>query len=303
MSKQQSASEATLALSVVVISFNGAALLHDCLAALISQPDFQEMEVHVISKAARRAVPEGLGGIAQIHWHQVPTAETVPEMRSLGIMHSSAGLIALLEDDCVVGPHWSQSLLSAHQSDYPAVGGAIEPGPYTRGLDWGVFYCEYARFLLPFSGCVAALPGNNVSYKSKALDGESIQQGFYEVFIHDNWRKSGIELYAAADMVANNNNTWTLKNCTSIPFHHGRAYAGQRFGNKYGAKRLLYGLLATILPVIKSLRTLRQVISRQRTELPLLKALPWIIIFHSCWSLGEFIGYLTGPGGSIEKWS
>jgi len=286
----------------VVVSFNGAALLSDCLSALITQPDFQEMEVHVISKLKRGQVPEVHEETGRIYWHQVPATETVPAMRSLGIMQSGAGLIALLEDDCIVGPHWSRSLLSAHQSDYPAVGGAIEPGPYTRGLDWGVFYCEFARFLLPFSGCVAALPGNNVSYKSEALDIESIQQGFYEVFIHENWRKSGIELYAAEGMVTSNNNTWNLENCTSIPFHHGRAYAGQRFGSHYGAKRICYGLLAMILPIIKSVRTLRQVISRRRTELPLLKALPWIIIFHSCWSLGEFVGYLAGPGDSIEKW-
>ena len=147
-----------------------------------------------------------------------------------------------------------------------------------------------------------ALPGNNISYKRKAIELESIREGFYEVFIHDGWQKAGVDLYAADGMMVRNNNSWRIKNCTSTPFHHGRAYAGQRFSDKYGPKRLLYGVLATILPVVKTARTLRDIASRRRSDLPVLKALPWIILFHNCWSIGEFVGYLAGPGHSIEKW-
>ena len=302
MSESRSDSGATPVLSVVVVSISGAELLDECLEALISQPQSEQIEIHVISKEPRHTVLLEGKNHTKIHWQKVAAAKTIPAMRTLGIMESTAKLIALIEDDCRVGPEWLKSVLSAHHGDHIAIGGAIEPGEYSGGLSWGVFYCEYARFLAPYSGTVKALPGNNVSYKSSAIDAAQIEQGFYDVFVHEQWRKSGIDLVAVSGMIVRNNNSWQIEHCTSSPFHHGRAYAGQRFGDRFTFRRLLYGVLAASLPIVKSIRTLREIQSRKRTELPLFKALPWIIIFHSCWSVGEFIGYLMGPGQSNEKW-
>ena len=289
-------------LSVVVVSFNGEKLLSECLAALVSQPGTQQIEIHVISKKTCPDVPPDGGRAPRIHWHQVAATATIPEMRTLGIEQSTSELLALLEDDCLVGPQWLQSVLAAHQSGYPAIGGAIEPGDFSSGLDWGVFYCEFARFLAPFSGTVITLPGNNVSYKKKAIDPTLIRQGFYEIFIHETLQKSGSELFAENGMVVKNMNSWRFEDCSTSPFHHGRAYAGQRLGPQFSVRRLFYGLLAVLLPIVKSFRTLREIHSRKRTDLPLLKALPWILIFQSCWSAGELVGYLAGPGDSIGKW-
>lgn len=290
------------ALSVAVVSFNGDKLLDECLAALVSQPRSEQIEVHVISKKRRPDVLPGNGRPTPIHWHEVTGTTTIPAMRRLGIEKSNAELLALLEDDCVVGPKWLQAVQAAHKSGYPAIGGPIEPNDFSRGLDWGVFYCEFARFLAPFSGVVSALPGNNVSYKKEVIDQAHITEGFYEVFFHENLQDTGVELFAEKDMVVTNVNTWRFEHCSASPFHHGRAYAGQRFGKQYSARRLVYGLLALLLPVVKSFRTLRDIHSRKRKGLPLLKALPWIIIFHSCWSAGELLGYFAGPGDSIGKW-
>lgn len=293
---------ATPTLSVVVVSLNRANLLDRCLAALVSQPGAKQIEIHVISKRPCPDVPPDGGHASRINWHQVAATITIPEMRTLGIERSTAGLLALLEDDCLVGPQWLQSVLAAHQSGYPAIGGAIEPGDFSSGLDWGVFYCEYARFLAPFSGTVKALPGNNVSYKRKAIDPTLTGQGFYEVFIHEKLQTSGNGLFAESGMVVKNVNSWRFKDCSVSPFHHGRAYAGQRLGPKFSARRLIYGLLAVLLPIVKTFRTLREIQSRKRKDLPLFKALLWIIVFQSCWSMGELMGYLAGPGDSIEKW-
>jgi hypothetical protein len=290
------------ALCVVVVSFNGDKLLEDCLSALVSQADSQLIEIHVISKTGSPDVLPGNGGPTPIYWHEVPRTATIPAMRRLGIEKSNAELLALLEDDCVVGPQWLHAVLAAHRTAHPAIGGPIEPGAYGQGLDWGVFYCEFARFLAPFSGVVNALPGNNVSYKKAAIDQVHTTEGFYEIFFHENLQSAGTELFADNDMVVTNGNAWQFKDCSASPFHHGRAYAAQRFGPRYSARRLLYGLLALLLPIVKTFRTLKEISSRKRKDLPLLKALPWIIVFHSCWSAGELSGYFAGPGDSIGKW-
>jgi Glycosyl transferase family 2 len=289
-------------LSVVVISISRPDLLKQCISALSLQSGFDQMDIHIISKNEGRDLASCLSQSPNIQWHQVSVAHTVPKMRTEGILNAKADLIAMLEDDCMVGPKWYQSIVEAHQAPYPAVGGAIDPGSYSRGIDWGIYYCEYSRFLSPFSGVVPALPGNNVSYKRNALDLESISNGLYEVFLHEKWQKSGVELFAADGMAVYNNNSWRAKSCVSTPFHHGRAYAAQRFGTGLTPKKFLYGVLAIMLPLLKSTRTIRDVVSRKQPELPVLKALPWIVLFQSCWSVGEITGYLLGPGHSIEKW-
>ena len=96
-------------LSVVVVSFNGATLLAECLAALISQPDSQQIEIHVISKEPASTVLPASEQYPHIDWHQVAATETIPAMRSLGIMQSKSALIAMLEDDGITLAHFNVS--------------------------------------------------------------------------------------------------------------------------------------------------------------------------------------------------
>lgn len=290
-------------LSVIVVSFNATGLLEQCVAALVSQSDAAQIEICIISKQQQRDLGTGDGQHPQIHWQQVADSETIPSMRRIGIEQSTADLTALIEDDCIVGPQWLQAILSAHQQgSHPVVGGAIEPGRYKRGLDWGIFYCEFGRFLEPFSGTVTALPGNNVCYAANILDPRWIRSGLYEVFVHQKIQNAGSKLIAASGMQVTNINAWRFADCSINPFHHGRAYAGQRFGDRFSGRCLIYGLLAIVLPVVKSYRTIREIRSRKRTDLPLIRALPWILVFQTCWSVGEIAGYLTGPGSSLKKW-
>ena len=69
---------ATPILSVVVVSFNDATLLAGCLAALVSQPGAQQVEIHVISKKRCPDVLPDSDRVLRIHWHQVDASATIP---------------------------------------------------------------------------------------------------------------------------------------------------------------------------------------------------------------------------------
>jgi hypothetical protein len=238
----------------------------------------------------------------EVCWLPVAAQTTVPQMRTCGILHSQGEIIALLEDDCVVPEGWCLAVIQAHEGPHAAVGGAIAPDNYRRWLDWAVYFCEYARFMPPFLGLKAALPGNHVTYKRAALPPFEAGQGFYEVFFHAAWLKSGGQLFADPALVVTNINHWSQRHITRLPFHHGRAFAGMRAAGFPAWRRGMYALLSAALPALKAARLSAEVISRRRYGSQFFLSIPWIMIFLTSWSLGEFLGYAAGPGGSAEQW-
>jgi hypothetical protein len=284
-------------LSIAVVSVSPPEILARCLDALVPQAREIGAEVIVVRRTVQGRDRPG------VTWLDAAPTDTVPRMRAAAMRRASGRVIALLEDDCAVAPGWCRAVLDTSR-DHPIAGGPIEPDPYTRALDWAVFYCEYARFLPPFDGEVAAIPGNNAAY-SRALALEWLDAqgdtGFLDVFAHRDWRARGLKLWADGRMAVRNLNRWTPAAATRSAFHHGRAYAGQRCPGR-PAIRVALALGSPLLPAFATVRTARDVITRGRPENSLPRALPWIIVFHTCWAAGELIGYLFGPGRSADRW-
>lgn len=295
-------------LSAVVVAFTGGPVLGLCLAALHAQVAVGEIDVVVVfdpegSCAGDAARAQAL--YPAVHWVRAKPEATVPQMRSLGIAASRGEIIALLEGDCVVAPGWAAAALAAHDTPDVAIGGAVEPGPYVTALDWAVYFCEYGRFMLPLrprANLALALASNNVTYKRQPLvraAGES--RGFYEIPVHSAWQAAGLPMRTDDTLVLRNHNSWSLPHMTSVPYHHGRTFAAQRFPGRPG-RRALFGLLALSLPALKTGRVIVDTVSRKRLTGRLIQALPWIVVFMTSWSYGEAMGYLRGPGASATRW-
>jgi hypothetical protein len=290
-------------LSVVVVSFNSAAVLRGCFAALM--PDARGAGAEVLAvcnwqdaggrDALQREFPDA-------RWVDAPDGEIVPRLRRLGMAASRGAVVAMLEDDCVIVPGWCGAILAAHRTADIAIGGAVEPGPYRRGIDWGVFFCEYGRFMQPLpERPTADLAGNNVSYKRAALDGLPVTDGFYDVFVHRRWADDGLGLRADRSIVIRQVHRRRLPDVTSMPFHHGRGFAGERFPGAGLPRRLAWSGLALLLPLLTVARIMKLAFERRQVgRLP--QALPWIVLFSASWSLGESAGYLLGPGNSLSRW-
>lgn len=298
-----------LRLNVIVVSLNGPRLLRRCLEALmLDARETQGVEVAVVGDREEepRAFVSLREAFPDARWISAPPGATVPAKRWLGIANTQEEIVALLEDDCVVPVGWCRALRVAHGEPDVAVGGAIEPGRYRRELDWAVYFCEYSRFMLPFAGRVATLPGNNVSYKRAILsqfsqDGWSTE-GFYEGDFHRKLRTAGIRLLADPSLAVQNVNSWGGRHVLGVPFHHGRAFAGRRLRGRGFWQRLLFAGLAILLPAVQVSRVLREVASRRRLLLRLISAMPWVLLFCVSWSLGELVGYWTGEGNSPNRW-
>lgn len=294
------------ALTVVVVSFNGSGLLRGCLASLTPQVTD---DIQVIAVRSWAAPDDDLAALASdfpaVEWIVAPPRTTVPIMRRLGMRASRGRIVALLEDDCLVRSDWCRAVATAHdQTADVAIGGAVEPGPYRRGRDWAVYFCEYGRFMQPLpERSTTDLAGNNVSYKREVLDAlPEDPEGFYDVFVHRAWAREGRQLRADATLVIQQVNFWPWRYLTAVPFHHGRAFAGMRLSGTFWPLRAGAGLLAPFLPLLSVARIIRVVAGRRRHLAHLAQALPWIVVFTASWSLGESVGYLRGPGDSAARW-
>lgn len=297
-------SDRSPALSIVVVSFSPIARLVACLQSLAAQSSGAEI---VVVRHAPAAGDEGVARAVSpaMRWVATPEA-VVPRMRHTGVAAATGAIVALLEDDCVIEPGFVERLLEAHQSPHVAVGGAVEPGPYRRALDWAAYFCDYSRFMLPFEASEhAALPGNNVSYKREPLErvlaGGEVE-GLQETFVHARLRDAGLSMKADPRLVVRNEHSWTTSDLTTVPFHHARAFGGQRGRGWPAWRRLAAAGACAGLPALHVGRILIRVVSRRRHVWQLARAVPWIAVFGASWAAGECLGYARGPGTSLERW-
>ena len=298
-------------LSAIVVSFNAESSLARCLEALVPQARAAGAVEIVVVRARPRgpvtATPsEALRGqFPDVCFVEAPDGCTVPRMRTLGVARSAAPIVALIEDDCVVQPGWVDAALRAHVGAGAAIGGAVEPGPFRRGLDWAVFFCDYGRFMLPIAdGPAAVVAGNNMSFKRAVLAAlpETASDGLQEVFVCQTLRRRGAAVRSTPSMIVVHAGSWSAEHVTRVPFHHARAYAGARLAGAAAWRRVVMSGLALGLPVLKVARVSRDAIARGRRIGPLVRSLPWIVVLSTSWSLGECAGYLFGPGDSLSKW-
>jgi len=286
-------------LSIIVVSFNPPETLARCLEALLSQADAQT-EILVVRHGLDASIKQRF---PQARWIDTPENLNIPQMRTLGIRSSQSDYVSLLEDDCLVSDSWLSVQMESSQSGAVAVGGPIEPGDFRGGLNWAVFYCDYGRFTSPFSGEVDALPGNNTTYWRQAIAGFlDDPNGFYEVFVNQQLQAKGQTLTANSRLAVRNMHQWVAADAISVPLHHGRGFAALRVARRPLPMRLIYALASVIIPPLQTIRTIQRVRAKGRSDSHLLSALPWIVLYYSCWAFGEFLGYLFGAGSSAAKW-
>jgi len=297
------------ALSVVIVSFNRRLdLLERCLRAVIAQDVSNGMEVIVVrdrhSGDADHAVTVARQ-FPHVTWLEARDG-TVPQMRRLGVAESRGDVVALIEDDCIVAADWTTAIIRAHAGPHVAVGGAVEPGTYRSSLDWAAYFCDYARFMLPFARREASvLPGNNVSYKRQVVP-ELLEmterEGLQETFVHEAWQRQRKPMLADPRIVVRDEHTWRIADVSRVPFHHARAFAGRR-AQRWGLEqKLAFAVATAALPLVHVARVLLRVLTRRRAILPLAGALPWVALFGLCWAAGECVGYACGPGDSLRRW-
>lgn len=290
-------------LSIVIVAVSGRHAITDCLRSLSGQCGTDTTEVIVIG-----CTHDGVGThlkkiVSGAQILELERREPVPRMRRLGWEKAQGDIIAFTEDHCVPDAGWVARIRRAHQVTEGAIGGSIIAHVGGSRLDWAVYFCEYASYLAPAAGTARQLPGNNVSYKRKDFIGDTDlwASEVWETLLHRRLQEKGIPLIAEPEIIVYFRNRYRFHEFLRLRFHYGRCFAGRRIAGKAVGRRMLRAASSPLLPAVLLARMAGQARRRLGYVRNWGQALPWIFLFTLAWSIGEGVGYLSGPGDSCER--
>jgi hypothetical protein len=289
-------------LTVVIASVNGWHVLKPTLDALDALPERDRLEVVVVETVGgetRERLHADHPSVVVIESERLP----IPRLRYRGVQRARGNLVAILEDHARVDRGWASALFQAHRGPWGAVGGPVENG---KGgvVNWAVYFCEYAPYMAPVSeGEAADLPGNNIAYKRPHLlrHARVLDEGKWESWLNDRLRADGVPTASTNAMVVAHIKPFRLGYFLIQRFHFARSYAGMRRVDQSWAKRLVYGLGSVALPALLTARVARTVLAKRRRLGTFLAVSPLVVLFLTVGAVGEMVGYLVGPGGSLDR--
>ena len=245
------------------------------------------------------------------------SGEPVPLRRQQGIAVATGDVVALLEDTSWPGPDWCLGVRSAFtDGETAAAGGPVRIAANLPSRCQALAWSEYGAFapdyVLPErpngsnpDAPIAAsrVPGNNMAFRRAALidalRGEV--SGLFEGSVCAMMLAGGRRVVLQPRMLVTYSACDRYNVALSTRLHHGRIYAGMQIRGQTRLSRLVHIAKATLLPIVLTARTMREMAGSGR----LMRRLPvlfWLVLMQSAWALGEALGALAGAGKSLNEW-
>jgi hypothetical protein len=194
-------------------------------------------------------------------------------------------------------------LRQAHETDYPVIGGAVENRNSDGLLNWACFFADYGAFMLPAPRRVTSvLAGNHVTYKKWLIElkFDSMREGFWKVFFHQDLQREGVRFLFDPSLVVYFTRHDTFLNFCRRYFRNARIFAALRCKRISSASRFLRLITAPALPAVLFYRRLIGLRTKGH-RVRFLVSLPLLALFVTVWAVGEFAGYLLGPGRLLAE--
>jgi GT2 family glycosyltransferase len=284
--------------SVIIPSYQAKETILDCLGSLRAQSAVGDFEIILVDSShdgTHRLVEKAFPEVRITHFQD---RKYCGDARNVGISVAKGGIIAQTDADCRAAPNWIERIIKAHESDYPAIGGAIANGNPESMVGWAAYFCEFSHWMpgQP-AGWMMDVAGANMTYKRGVLQrfGPFIE-GTYGSDTEFHWRlmKAGIRIRFDPSVLVYHRNPTHLWSYLQHEYHHGRDFAAVRKEHQQMTrlKRALYGF--GFFPLCLKIfgDRLRQNLSNRVYLKSFLKALPLLIAGIFCWSLGESRAYL-----------
>lgn len=299
-------------LSVVVVCGLSRRTARDTFGSLDRQtvPD-HAMEVVVWDVAPGNSPPPRLPRRFATRYFRKASGDCWWRMRHEAAQHVAAGIIAFLEDHCIVDEGWAAGLLDAWDNGgLVAVGYAFTDGSGGTWWSESSLVSDYGRFLAPAAtGPVPFLAGNNVSYSREFLETHSAR------FAEAGWCDFNLQEFACAQGLGMSVAPGAIvaHRCLERPADHlaanfffVRLLAAERAkARKWKtASRWLRALAAPgIVPLLQLARTGRLCWDHPAKRRMFLRSLPLFYISALVAACGESMGLIAGPGTAGKRFN
>lgn len=294
-------SSSVIRLSVIVAAQDAGPNLRKCVAALVPQFPPDDMEILVVDGSDDNRARANLGSAFPVKLLRGPSQANVPQLWTAGIEAAQGRIVALTIENCVPASDWAKRMLSAHEGEWAAVGGAVEIVPEAGLVDWAVYFSRYSNYVLPFEPrFLDDIAGDNCSYKREALEPTRhlAKDGFWETFIHLEMRCRGERLLCAPSPVVTYCGGLSGWRFFRRRFLHGRYFAARRSRDFTVSQRIIRALGSVVVPLLLIRRIGGRIWRNGRHRGKFLIVLPIIAAFLVAWAAGEGAGYLRGPSGA-----
>ncbi|MGR3762426.1 hypothetical protein ACUXV3_20170 (plasmid) [Roseobacteraceae bacterium NS-SX3] len=297
-------------LSIVLTVVQGGTYVRDFLEAVASFTDPPPLEVIIPYDASIAGVtdhahrfPEArfldLGTITPIHpiTSEAGKHELYDRRRSAGLAAARGSIIGILEDRGLPQADWAATIARLHrETGKHVIGGAIECIEPVNLLNWAFYVTDFGRYGRPFeSGPADWVSDVNLSYSRHALEETRHlwKERYHEPIVHWHLIGQGEDLWLSNEVVVHHRRPpATLRELLPERFDWGRLFGEIRVRNQSNLKRLGLILAGPLIPPLLWLRHYRIQAAKGRGT-RYLKALPYVILLTTAWTLGEVWGYIT----------
>jgi glycosyltransferase involved in cell wall biosynthesis len=291
-------------ISVVMATKNPAEQIYACLDSLRDQDPSVSAEVIVAdasSDGSEQVIRARYPEVCVLHFE--PSMEA-PQLIREAFRRARGQIIAVTDAYCRFPPEWLARLRKAHETDYAVIGGAVENRDSQGLLNWACFFADYGAFMLPASRRVTSvLAGNHVSYKKWLIElkADSMREGFWKVFFHQDLQHEGMRFLFDPSLVAYCTHRDTFRNFSRRYFRNARLFAARRCKRITTTNRFLRLAATPVLPAVLLYRRLQGGLGKRGHRGRLLLCLPLLALFVTVWAVGEAAGYLRGPGKLLTE--
>ena len=288
---------------MIVPSVNGFAYLRRCLEALSAQEGSARLEILVADRCGAEVRAQVAQHFPLARVLAAAPETTIPELRALALRNASAPSVAVIEDHVIVPPDWARRMLEARQQGAQVVGGGVANAATDRLVDRAAFFCEYGHLLgeLPV-GPAEWLTGNNTVYdRSLMAPHAGLIERAWEDRLHAALKGAGVTLVSRPDIVVGHDMHYTVFEYFTQRYHYSRSYSGARSRDMPGPKRMIFAGATVLLPPILLKRIVSSVWRHRAHRADLIRSLPAIALWTLAWAAGDAVGFLFGPGTSLQK--
>lgn len=292
-------------LSVVIAVWETEAALRPCLTALEPQ---RGDTTEVLAAANFAAPPELMELHPWLVWMQVAEAALIPDLWAAGIAAARGEIVVTTTAHFEPAPDWLERVSTTHRRLGAAgIGGAILAPETGSNADWATYFLRYSGHSERRREEQADdLAADNAAYRRSDLQAHRSvwQNGFWEPDFHRRVRASGGELYFAPDVRVTLRSSFGVRRFCAQRRSHGRQFGRSRTGGSAPGVRLAALVGSPLVPSILLAKVTRRSLASGGHRARFFAALPWLILFILCWSVGEAEGYWQSvrrdPGGDAD---